>query len=516
MSDTHRSYEIVIYPEPAEAALLDKFVTDWNKEQRKYYKSLRANKDLDLNAYKRNFIQSTGLSGRHFNSIRDDLKGKIDASFEHMHMQEDDIHERLQKHARTVKNLGKLVSPTRKDAQRLFNARRKIHTMSNRLAEIKHALAEKDPGLCFGSKRLFRAQFNTACKSKYPQRKFEDHKAWKEAWQASRKATFIMIGSKGESAGNLNCQLQLDKNNPDAMTGMLQINTGQQKLKVRVELKYGAQFIKTALLQNYALTYRFNFDQSLNRWRVHASTDVSKQHPAIASLKSTGVIGVDINEAHLAVVEVDRNGNPLERVRIDLNLYGKSTEQGKAIIGDGIKQLINYAASKEKPLVIENLSFEKKKLNLKSSDSAKYKRMLSSFSYSRIINTIKARAADRGVEIRQINPAFTSQIGAVKYQDRLALSSHHAAALVIARRGMGFIEKPLNVTRVHTTYTVPARNQFKSQNAYWKAAASKRRAHVVQYSKANTQKVDDSIFGVGFPSRASTRENTGILVSLQA
>jgi hypothetical protein len=45
-----------------------------------------------------------------------------------------------------------------------------------------------------------------------------------------------------------------------------------------------------------------------------------------------------------------------------------------------------------------------------------------------------------GVSTEEVNPAYTSVIGRVKYARPLGVSVHQAAALAIARRGMGFRE----------------------------------------------------------------------------
>jgi hypothetical protein len=54
---------------------------------------------------------------------------------------------------------------------------------------------------------------------------------------------------------------------------------------------------------------------------------------------------------------------------------------------------------------------------------------------------IERRAIKDGVEIRKINPAFTSIAGILKYQEQYSLNRHTAAAFVIGRRGMGFMEQ---------------------------------------------------------------------------
>ncbi|MCQ6282393.1 hypothetical protein [Bacillus sp. EB600] len=46
-----------------------------------------------------------------------------------------------------------------------------------------------------------------------------------------------------------------------------------------------------------------------------------------------------------------------------------------------------------------------------------------------------------GVAVFEVNPAYTSQIGKMKYMKRFGISIHEAASFVIARRAMGFKEK---------------------------------------------------------------------------
>jgi len=41
------------------------------------------------------------------------------------------------------------------------------------------------------------------------------------------------------------------------------------------------------------------------------------------------------------------------------------------------------------------------------------------------------------LSVREVNPAYTSQIGKIKYMRQMGLSIHEAAAYVIGRRGMG-------------------------------------------------------------------------------
>ena len=67
--------------------------------------------------------------------------------------------------------------------------------------------------------------------------------------------------------------------------------------------------------------------------------------------------------------------------------------------------------------------------------------MLSSFSYTKIIEMLQSAAYRQGIEVMQVSPAYTSMIGDIKFIKRYGLSKHIAAALCIGRRSKGFSEK---------------------------------------------------------------------------
>ena len=74
--------------------------------------------------------------------------------------------------------------------------------------------------------------------------------------------------------------------------------------------------------------------------------------------------------------------------------------------------------------------------------------MLSGLTYSMFKSMLNSRAKRFGVEVIKVNPAFTSLIGHFKFMRPYGISSHSAAAMVIARRGMRFenIEKVVSGT----------------------------------------------------------------------
>ena len=219
-----------------------------------------------------------------------------------------------------------------------------------------------------------------------------------------------------------------------------------------------------------AISYRFKQDGK--GWRVFVSTRM--MDVPVVTDKRQGVIGIDLNADHLAVTETDASGNFINAWRTPLVTYGKNTHQAEALIGDAVATVVQYAKEAGKPIVIEKLDFRQKKAVLEG-ESRRYSRMLSSFSYGKIKAYFLSRGYREGVEVNQVNPAYSSVIGRVKFMERYGLSVHQAAALVLARRLLGCSERiprrrvsPAG-NGVHVAFTVPARKRVKHVWTYWGA-----------------------------------------------
>jgi hypothetical protein len=100
--------------------------------------------------------------------------------------------------------------------------------------------------------------------------------------------------------------------------------------------------------------------------------------------------------------------------------------------------------------------------------------MLSSLSYHLIQQTLKARAFRPGVEVFEVNPAYSSVIGRTKYAARYGLTVHQAAARVLAQRVLRVSERPPRRWKVpdgrngHVTFRVPVRKHWKHVWSFWR------------------------------------------------
>ena len=217
-----------------------------------------------------------------------------------------------------------------------------------------------------------------------------------------------------------------------------------------------------------AISYRFKRDEK--GWRVFVTTDLAPV-PA-ATDRRLGAIGVDLNADHLAVAETDASGNYLRAWRVPLVTYGKTGHQAEELIGDAVAGVVEHARQAGKPIVIEKLDFRQKKAVLEG-ESRRYSRMLSSFSYGKVKAYFISRGHRNGVEVFQVNPAFSSVIGRVKFMERYGLTVHQAAALVLARRLLGCSERiprrricPVG-NGVQVAFTVPASKRVKHVWTHW-------------------------------------------------
>lgn len=414
--------------------LLDEHCQLLSSVERKLFSDLI--KGRDINSLKRTYIKEKQITARQFNSCRYEIEGKISS-----------FNERKKNNISLLKQKIEILE---KKIPRIRN-KNKLHQKKRKLffLKTKHQNLEKTkkPQICFGSKKLFHSQFHMQ------ENGFENFDEWKKKWHKTRNSSFFAVGSKDETCGNQSCQAYYENGK---ISLKLRLSNKKQKYLIIKDIvfSYGIKEIIKAIESNLkrkeleklknasymhygtAICYRFKKDEKGYRVFITLTLD----EPVYVTNKNKGLIGVDINSNHLAVIETDRYLNPIKRKKIKLPLYGKNKNQIRALIGDASKEIIEMAKASQKPIILEKLDFQKKKITLKEQNK-RFSRMLNSFSYKSIINMISSKAYRSNIEIFDVNPAFTSIIGKLKFAKRYGLDNHLAAALTIARRYMQSSEK---------------------------------------------------------------------------
>ncbi|MBI5756034.1 MAG: IS200/IS605 family element transposase accessory protein TnpB [Nitrospirae bacterium] len=457
----YRTYQHRLSLTDAEDNVFSKNASLFGRTERSLFARLQSGDNLTV--LKREFLKKFGITARQFNSISAGLKGKIASIKEHRTGLISNIEKRIKRAKKVIEDIT--------DPAQYHQKKRRLTILETKLNKLKSDKDSDTTRLCFGSRKLFRAQFHLKDKG------YMYHKEWKKDWQAARSNQFFVIGSKDETAGCQTCVATVNSDGSIKLRLRLPdtLSTSKKYLTLgNIRFKYGHEDISASIGRNLsgnkadwqAHNYRFMRDDK--GWRVFVSAALPEV--PVISLKNIGVIGVDINANHLAVTQTDRFGNPVSYFSIPYVTYGKTKEQRQAVIGDVVKQVIAFAISKSKPIVIEKLDFQAKKSVLEK-QSKKYARMLSSLAYTQIQTIIRARAVDSGIKVFEVNPAYTSVIGRYKFMNRYGMSGHNASSLVIGRRFLGLNETLPN--QLHVTLPLSVRNRGRHVWSKWAVVSHK-------------------------------------------
>ena len=439
---------------------------------------------------KRDYMREHGIPARMFNGVRVSLEGKVSAVRAAQRLRVDSLERRIAQGERQVAQAAEQGR-----WQQVHQKRRRLANLKSELAVLQADIAAGRVRLCFGSRRLWRKQQHLEANG------YGSHEEWLQDWRDARSNEFFVLGSRDETSG---CQLCVASIADDGtlilrlrLPDCLANQHGKYLIIPHVRFAYGHEQVLAALGSNaeyaayrrehgdktaratalgQAISYRFKRDGK--GWRVFVSTQM--MDVPVVTDQRRGAIGVDLNADHLAVADTDASGNYLNAWRVPLVTYGKNTNQAEAIIGDAVASVVQYAREVGKPIVIEKLDFRQKKSALEG-ESRRYGRMLSSFSYGKIKAYFVSRGYRQGVEVNQVNPAYSSVVGRVKFMERYGLTVHQAAALVLARRLLGYSERipsrwvcPVG-SGVHVAFTVPVRKRVKHVWTYWGAIAGQLR-----------------------------------------
>ena len=452
--------------------------------QRRLFADVSA--DESAASLKSDYIRRYAIPARMFNSLRITLEGRMSSARESQKLHRSTLEGLI---TRSEKQLRSLVG--RATPNKVHQKRRRLENLRHRLSRVEGDIEAGRLRLCFGSKKLWRAQYNLEANG------YADHAEWLADWRGSRSNEFFVLGSRDETTG---CQLCVATVADDGsltlrvrMPDCLAQEHGKYITIDNVRFAYGHEQVLAALRSNMdyrnyriqhgekaarttglgqAISYRFKRDA--RGWRVFVTTMMEK--PPVQTDRRLGAIGVDVNADHLAVTETDCSGNFVNAFSVPLVTYGKSSHQAEALIGDAVAGVVAYALDVRKPLVIERLVFQHKRAALEG-ESPGRSRMLSSFSYGKVKAYLLSRGYREGVEVCQVNPAYSSVIGRVKYMERYGLSVHQAAALVLARRLLSCREgvpprrtAPLD-TGGRVAFRVPVRKRVKHVWSYWAAVS---------------------------------------------
>nr|WP_297887166.1 IS200/IS605 family accessory protein TnpB-related protein [Sulfurihydrogenibium sp.] len=288
----------------------------------------------------------------------------------------------------------------------------------------------------FGGRKLFNKLKKNHLNGK---RRQKLKKQWKE-----KRLSLYSRGDKTKS-GNLNLRLIKENDN-----WYLRINTGnRQWIKANVIRNVKRQkdkwidFIfkltEAEITGNY---FPYSVEINIKQGKFYANISYEETIPTVKYTKEKGIIGLDINASpfHIALANVSKDGNLIGYKSISLHeLIGKNKNQREYLLWHIAYQVINYAKENEKAIAVERL--KKIPKGYRGDGKGKLRKIFQQWSYKSLLNKIKVLGQRNGIQVIEINPAYTSVIGAYKYCPQHNIDKDIAGAYVIGRRGLGYKDK---------------------------------------------------------------------------
>jgi len=330
-------------------------------------------------------------------------------------------HKTEKEHA--IKGLRKKIEGQKNEAKR-EKISAKIEQLQEEITVLSsHIDAQTIPKVIFGGRENFEKRIQG--------------KISNADWKNLRNNKLYSRGDKSKECGNLNTRIEMD-NEGFSLSLAISHKVEKPKTAPRVNGKLFLDVRHRERLREHLEDggiYSVELIRGIeNKYRVHITFDEFVPEKVVSF--SYGAIGVDVNPDGIALTELSKKGNFVSSSWYSLpELTYSSTSRRENLIGETAAQIVKIALAKGKGLVIESLHFVKK------NNDKQFNRIINNFVYRRMLLAIERRAIRCGVAIKKVNPAYTSIIGKYKYATSLGLSFHQAAALVIARRGLGFRER---------------------------------------------------------------------------
>ena len=326
----------------------------------------------------------------------------------------------------------------------------RLKALKARLARVERQVEAGAVSVTRGGKDLLRKRNNLAGAGL-------TESQWRDDWESAR----LFLTADGEAAkawGNETIRFNPDEGwlelkLPAPLAGLANRPHGRYRLSRTAEFSYRADEV-AAQASTGAVRYDVTADPETRRWYLAASWKKAPV-PAVTleELRAGTVVAVDVNVGHLdaAVIAADGNvvGNPFT-VTLELDELSAPARDGR--LRAAVSALIAAAkAAGARALVIEDLDFEEARAEGRERTGSRpsrgrrgrrYRRLVSGIPTAKLRDRLTQMASNAGLSIVVIDPAYTSRWAAAYWLPLLReqhpeTTGHHAAALVIGRRGLG-------------------------------------------------------------------------------
>ena len=326
----------------------------------------------------------------------------------------------------------------------------RLKTLKARLSKVERRLDSGAVSVVRGGKNLLRKRNNLAAAGLT-----EDQ--WRRQWESAR----LFLTADGEASkpwGNETIRFNPDEGwlelkLPAPLSDLANRPHARYRLSCLVAFSYRGDEV-AAQAATGAIRYDISCDPASGRWYLDGSWKTAPRPvPPLAELRHDPVIAVDLNAAHLAVAVVASDGNVLGvPFTVPLELAGRPAATRDGRLRAAVSTII--AAAREhgaRAIVIEDLDFTQARNEGRERHGNRpsrgkrgraFRRLVAGIPTGKLRDRLVQMTANAGLSVIVVDPAYSSRWGAQHWLAPLRghhpkATGHHAAALVLGRRGLG-------------------------------------------------------------------------------
>ncbi|MGI5133767.1 IS200/IS605 family accessory protein TnpB-related protein [Streptomyces sp. CA-106110] len=317
---------------------------------------------------------------------------------------------------------------------------------SRRLRVLRDRLSAEQADHAVGRVRVVRGGKRLARNRHHLQAAQLTQAQWRQHWEASR--WFLQAdGESGKRYGNETIRVtpegEVSLKLPAPLAHLANAPHGRYTLTGAALFHHRSDEWADHITTNRSVAYRIHYDTDRARWYLTASWTIPpvKTVPLDVA-RARGLIGVDTNADHLAAWRLDQHGNPCGQPRqFSYDLSGTANHRD-AQVRHALIRLLHWAQRHGLSIAIENLDFTADKTREKHGRQKRFRQVISGMPVSKLRARLVSMAAELGITIIAVDPAYTSRWGAQHWQKPLTHTTrkttrHDAASIAIGRRALG-------------------------------------------------------------------------------
>ena len=417
---------------------VDSCFATYSKAKRETFHVLKRNAEFNKSDFNTYLQTKYGILKRTANSIISDAQGTLKALVELKKYEKSQLERKISSLETLIGKLEMKVADNktllrlsdksvslvthRNLKRKLVSKKNQLNTKKQKLENFTYQIERGIYKLCFGTKRLFKQDY--------------------ESFVGQRDNQLFFVGAKIEKSCNQMLQLSYNKYNNQFDIKLRKDIGGfkdQRGLYIQGKVHFNhhkQELISILVNRNSPLSYKII--KKKGRYYLYCTFEVQREAESFVTRSSTGVIGLDFNKGFVTLTETNQFGH-----MIDINFIryrfkqGTSTKTDLELIANKVKE---RALATGKDVVIENLNFKDTKAKTVSKRGKKYNNMLHSLAYRKFTDIMENVCYRNYIWLRKVSPAWTSWIAQNKYCPQMKLNIHTGASFVIARRGQGFTD----------------------------------------------------------------------------